>query len=334
MEDIAPELINAVTQEFHSAYENSGKIKLLLEKIRKETATYREAQEYSQEVSHLIGTAYEKHVSSAALPDGRMYYNIASRLIPATLDENYSLVVDYAAKVQRSLNERAGIGIKPQIPAKNQDRVDGLVNLASSAERYDDVSDQLLSAVENFSQNVVDESVKANADFHYSAGFRPKIIRKAERKCCEWCAQLAGVYDYPVPREIYQRHERCRCTVEYDPGDGRLQDTHTKQWTEPENSDILTKRQVTGLRSGGVTVKDISTHALERIQERNVPIEAVKDAIENPLSISPVKYDEQGRPSIKIIGSKATISVNPNTGVITTAYPTHSKTAKRLKEGK
>lgn len=336
-EDIAPQLIAAVAEAFHKLYNSSDTVQALLKKVQQGAATFAEAQAYSLEVSRLIGRAYAAHVSSATLPDGKMYYNIASRLIPSTLDENYKLVSDYSVRVQQALNADAGIGLKAQAAGQNRDRVDGLVDMVSNADQYDDVSGKLLSAVENYSQNVVDETIKANAGFHYRAGLRPKIIRKAERKCCAWCSGLAGEYDYPnVPDDIYRRHENCRCAVLYDPVNGskNLQNVHTKQWTDPEESDTILKRRVIGLRSRDTTVKDISAHALQRIQERNVTIEAVKDAIENPLYTSVVKYDEHGRPSIKIIGYRATVSLNPDTGVITTAYPTHRKTANKLQERK
>lgn len=334
-EDIAPKLIEDITEEFHKLYNSSGAIQSLLKKVQQGTATYAEAQQYSLAVSRLIGKAYESHISSATLPDGKMYYNIASRLIPSTLDENYKLVSDYSVKMQQALNASAGLGLKAQTAEQNRDRVDGLVNLASNADQYDDTSKKLLTAIENYCLNIVDETIKANADFQYQAGLRPKIIRKAERKCCEWCSQLAREYDYPdVPKDVYRRHENCRCTIQYDPGDGKHQDVHTKQWTDPEESDMMVKRKVIGLQSGGATVNDISAHAFQRIQERNVTIEAVKDAIENPLDISQVKYDELSRPSIKITGSKATISINPDTGIITTAYPTHKKTANKLQKRK
>lgn len=231
MDDIAPGLIDAITSDFREAYDKSKKIQDLLEKVQAGTATYAEAQDYSIEVSRLIGKAYKNNVSSAVLPDGRMYYNIASRLIPANLDENYRLVSDYAEAVQKSLNAKAKIGIRAQLPAKNQDRINGLVNMASNADQYDQVSGMLLDAFENYSQNIVDEAIKKNADFQYRSGLHPRIIRKAERKCCEWCASLAGEYDYPdVPDDVYRRHERCHCTVNYDPGSGKRQDVWTKKF--------------------------------------------------------------------------------------------------------
>lgn len=253
MEDIAPKLIQLVTDEFRREYETSNRIQNLLEKVKQKTATYAEAQEYAIEVSRLIGSAYEKHISSAVLPDGKMYYNIASRLIPSSLDENYKLVSQYAADVQTALNKKANIGLKTQVAELDQDRVDGLVELASNAEQYDDVSKQLQSAYENFSQHIVDETIRKNAEFHYNAGMKPKIIRKAESKCCKWCRALAGEFNYPdVPDDIYRRHENCRCTVEYDPADGKgtRQNVYTKKWTEPKTGGKIGTEEASGAASG------------------------------------------------------------------------------------
>lgn len=231
MEDIAPLLIQQITTEFRNAYEKSAKIQRLLEAVKLGAATYEEAREYSLEVSRLIGLAYEKYISSASLPDGKMFYNIASRLLPDTLDENYRLVADYSAAVQKSLNEKARLSLREQRANLDEDRVNGLVELAVSGEQYDEVSGKLLTAFETFSQNVVDETIRANVDFHGRAGLRPTVRRKSTGKCCRWCSALAGEYTYPdVPRDVYRRHENCRCGVLYDPGDGRKQNVWSKRW--------------------------------------------------------------------------------------------------------
>ena len=335
MEDVAPALITDVIDEFHRLYEESDKIRVLLGKVKEGAATFAEAQQYSLEVSRLIGVAYEKHISSAVLPDGRMYYDIASRLIPDTLDENYKAVSDYAVEVLKKLNENARIGLKAKAAEKDADRINGLVNLASSAEQYDDVSEKLLTAFENFSQSIVDKTIQTNADLHYRAGLTPKIIRKSERKCCEWCANLAGEYDYPtdMPDDVFRRHENCRCTVEYDPGSGKRQNVHTKGWTTSTEDAKIESRKILGLRVKQTAVRELNGHAVDQMANRNVTVEAIQDAILNPLDIKPVKYDDQGRPSFTVIGKKATIAINPDTGTITTSYPTHSKTAKKLMKG-
>lgn len=331
MEDIAPQLLEAIAKDFHSSYEASGKIKTLLQKVKENTATFAQAQEYALEVSRLIGLAYERNVSSAVLPDGRMYYNIASRLLPENLDENYRLVSQYAAGVQKSLNEKAGIGMKGQIPEKNEDRIRGIVEVAANAEHYDDIAGLLPGIFDNFCQNVVDETIKANVNFQGKAGLVPKIFRRAERKCCEWCNNLAGEYRYPnVPEDVYRRHERCRCIVDYDPGSGKLQNVHTKQWKTDQDSAKMEAQKVVGTKVGGVVVREVGAHVYDQMAARNVTMEAIQDALADPLEIKPVKYDAEGRPSFAVVGRKATATINPDTGKITTTYPTHTKTVNRL----
>lgn len=233
MEDIAPKLIQSVAEEFQQLYDRNSKIQMLLAKVHHKTATYAEAQEYALAVSQLIGKAFEKHVYSDTLPDGRLYYNIAQRLIPETLDKNYKLVSQYASEVQTSLNQNARIGLRAQTADRDQDRIDGLVDIASNAEHYDDVADQLLSAFENYMQHIVDSTIQKNAEFQHRSGMSPKIIRKAESKCCEWCRSLSGEYEYPdVPDDVYRRHENCHCTVLFDPADGKRirQNVWDKSW--------------------------------------------------------------------------------------------------------
>ncbi|MDK6788265.1 hypothetical protein QP330_10485, partial [Actinotignum timonense] len=63
-------------------------------------------------LSKVLGSS----LSNDTLPDGKMYYNIAKRLLNETLGRNYELVSSYASDVQKQLNERANIHLKTQIP--------------------------------------------------------------------------------------------------------------------------------------------------------------------------------------------------------------------------
>lgn len=255
MEDIAPQLVENVTGEFRWLYAESGKIAVLLEKVKAKTATYAEAQAYALEVAGILRSAWEKYVSPDTLPDGRMYYNIAERLVPAALDENHALVAQYAANVQKGLNERAGIGLKAQRAELDQDRVNGLVELVASTEQYDEVAGKLLSDFENFSQHIVDETIRKNAELHYRSGLSPKIIRKSHGKCCAWCRSLVGTHEYPTfDRDVYRRHDNCCCTVLYDPADGSklLQNVHTKRLTTEAEHDKIETRRIQNLNSKGI----------------------------------------------------------------------------------
>ena len=77
-----------------------------------------------------------------------------------------------------------------------------------------------------------------------------------------------------------------------------------------------------GLKNGNVEIKDISQHLFERKTFRDVPYEDMSDAFTSPLNIGKIKVDEKGRKSIRYIGKKATITVNPDNGTITTVWKT------------
>lgn len=87
-------------------------------------------------------------------------------------------------------------------------------------------------------------------------------------------------------------------------------------------------REITS--SDGITVKK-TAHSIEQASKRGVTESQIRNALKNPLQITEVKYDEQGRPSKKYIGEKATVAVNPDNGNITTVHGTHTKLAKKLK---
>ena len=234
MEDIAPKLLKKIQYDFKNKFDNSKIIRELYRKVEQGNATYKEANEFAIEVGELLSGSFKKNLSSSVLPDGRMYYNIADRIIRDTLGNNYELVADISAKIQEILNKKAGIGIKAIKPKINEDKVRGIVDIVSGKEKYDDIAYMLGEPVVNFSQSVVNDAVRENADFQYKAGLSPKIIRTSTGKCCEWCDKLAGIYDYEAVSDtgnnVFRRHKYCRCLVEYAPGDGKRQNVHTKQW--------------------------------------------------------------------------------------------------------
>ena len=98
--------------------------------------------------------------------------------------------------------------------------------------------------------------------------------------------------------------------------------------------DIMITKQFVGIQINGITIQDVGKHALDRMKERFVTVEDMLNTLSNPLAIKPTKYDTTGRPSFAVIGEKATITINPETGKISTTYPTHTKTAQKLLRNK
>lgn len=216
MEDITPSLLKNIQEDFQNEFDKSSVIEKLYAKVRDGTATYEEANDFAIEVGEILAGAYKKNLSSSVLPDGRMYYNIANRIITPTMTNNYNLIVEVTKQVQELLNKSAGIGIKAIVPKQNTDRIRGIVDKVSDAERYDDVAWVLTEPIINHAQSIVADSIKENAEFQYGAGLSPKIVRESTGKCCEWCNTVVGVYEYPnVPKDVYRRHDYCRCSVNY-----------------------------------------------------------------------------------------------------------------------
>lgn len=90
---------------------------------------------------------------------------------------------------------------------------------------------------------------------------------------------------------------------------------------------------IIGLKTkNGITITGISAHGYERQDERNVPVEDIKDALTSPLKIKDPVIDDHGRRSQRFIGEKATVNVNPDTGNIPTVWRTGSKTVKKYKK--
>lgn len=212
-----------------------GSQKNLIEIKRKIThgsADYHEANIFSIAVGEVLAEVFRENLSSNQLPQGKMYYNIAKKVVEPMLRQNHSIISDNTADIQELLNRSSNLGIVSRKPSFNQDRADGIIQRLADEENFDDIKWILDEPVVNFSQSIVDDFIKENADFHYKSGLRPKIVRSANPGCCEWCSNIVGEYDYPndMPDDIFRRHRYCRCEVNYFPGDGRRQDSHSKQW--------------------------------------------------------------------------------------------------------
>lgn len=228
MEDVAPALYKRIQRLYNSAVNSDEKIAALL---KKEKRTFFDAEDYAALKGKHAAKAMGTILKPEALPDGKMYFNIAQRTVRPMLEMLSEDVTDYGVATMEALNKAAGIGIKAQRPKVSENRIIGIIDRLSNAEEFEDIEWILKSPTENFALNAVTEIVKLNAEFQQNAGLHPTITRTARFKCCDWCGNLEGQYDYPISdNSIYQRHENCRCSVTFDPGDGRKQDVWSKSW--------------------------------------------------------------------------------------------------------
>ena len=88
--------------------------------------------------------------------------------------------------------------------------------------RMNTENETFFDQVGNFLEGHLDDSVHDNAGVQYVAGLDPTLTRTATAKCCKWCDQLAGTYDYEKVRnkgnDVWKRHKNCHCIIDYNPG--------------------------------------------------------------------------------------------------------------------
>lgn len=233
MADIVPELLDLMQQVFREEMEVDPIIKRYTAMINKGTAGFIQADKYAAQVGRVMSNTMCSVFATADLPDGRIYYNIANRIIPQMMEEEFDSVTAATKKIIAQANKKAGISLQAMEPDINRDRIAGIVDAVSSQTDLGAALEYLQSPIENFALHTVDDTVRHNAKIQYGAGLQPKIVRSSNGRCCQWCEELVGEYDYPVQNpEVYQRHENCNCVVEFRPVKMKAQNVWTKDWRE------------------------------------------------------------------------------------------------------
>lgn len=221
MADIGAELLEQIRAYFKKKCQGDEYIQSVLGKVAAGTAQMEEISLLSQSIGFRASQAISEYVNVAALPDGKMYYNIADTILTGVLKDNYEIINSAAAECQQALDRKMGINIEPQRAPYPAERVQAVAGAASAP----DISEEkmvrrMTSTVENITQSFSDDYVEANAKFRSEAGLECYIIRISHNtmgSCCKWCGSLEGKYLYPddVPKDVYRRHDRCHCTVTY-----------------------------------------------------------------------------------------------------------------------
>lgn len=307
-QDIVPALLEAIESEFDIETYKSEILKKSLKSLQEDDATYLEVNDFAIEIGLILAKVLKNNLSTDILPEGIMYFNIANRILKNTLQKNHELITSFGAEVQKSLNEQAGIKIKAQIPEFNDDKVNGLVNRLC-AEPFEDVNWLLADPVVTFSQGIVDDMVKSNVEFHAKSGLSPKIVRRSTGKCCKWCQNLVGVYEYmDEPKDVYRRHSNCRCTVDFVPDKNRKQNVWNKQWKDKEKNAKIESRKQLNLKDSYDTSRhehnSDGTFKVSRVVQKKLPDDCkpleVIDVVNKKGGISRTLINENGNRGMRI----------------------------------
>lgn len=218
MTDVVPELLSDIETAFRTHNMTDRTLSRVAARIRDGTATQVDGHTYAEHLGRNASKALQEVITPDRLPDGKLYYNIANRTVVPTLQNNQQLVNEAATSIQSAIDAKTGIGLKSVSPEFPIERVNGLIDkMTADNIVVEEALKWLGEPIINNTEAFMDDFVRENAEFRSEAGLKTTITRIAEAKCCEWCANLAGTYEYgyedTMPEDIYRRHEFCRCAV-------------------------------------------------------------------------------------------------------------------------
>lgn len=231
MEDIAPALLAKIQEVFRAGVAESPQAQRIQNRIRDGTGTQRDAHRYATLLGEILSKALTSILTADALPDGRLYWNIAQRTIKPMLKQNHALVNEASVRIQSAIDAAQGIGLQAIGGELPESRIDGLVKKAADAQT--EYLKWLREPIVNCSASFYTDFVKTNAAARYRAGMGVKIIRTGRADCCPWCAAMLGEYDYKkAPADIYKRHEFCHCETAFVDGPVRQNVWSKEVWED------------------------------------------------------------------------------------------------------
>ena len=210
-------------------------LRKIAEKIANKTADFNDTAKYSEIVSNYIGAVLQENVGEITSPVAKEF------VCKELLRDQHSTINELFESVQVSIDEQNGIHIKTQKPKFPEERVDKVAHaLEDPTVPLKTIKRRANAPVANVSKSFHDDCVKKNAQFRHDAGLKCYIVRIGT-KCCEWCSEVAGKYEFgDQPDGIFRRHDNCDCTIIYDGqvlrGKQNADGSRSKTWEEVPNA--------------------------------------------------------------------------------------------------
>lgn len=274
MIDVVPELLSDIVTRFNTFTITDKRLRSISRRIRDGTATQVDGHAYAERLGVGASRALKECLTEERLPDGKLYYNIATRTVIPVLENNQTLVNNAASEIQKGIDAVDDIGLLPVMPEFPRERINGLIDKMTADNILLDAARVWIGEpIINNTEAFFDDFIKTNAKFRADAGMKTKITRIVSPGCCSWCEALAGTYEYGnEPREVYARHEYCRCSVTFQSGKTSQNVWSKKTWeSTPEE---LARRE--GTRVETMTANERS-QVLSRL-DKDKTVQQIIDA--------------------------------------------------------
>lgn len=226
------EFYQKVSAELDRAASGDEMLSILLEKIQSGEADFQDTQKYSQKFSELIGNVLFQNVAAVADAGSKEFACLMM------LQDYHQNINEILSIVQKSLDQKANIQIKPQKAAFPLERVKQAAHaLEDKRVPIETIQRRAEQAVANIANSFHDDYIQENAKFRSNAGLKCDITRTTTGKCCAWCSQIAGRYEYGKHlADVFRRHDNCDCVVVYGNGKQRQNVWTKKSWSAPDIS--------------------------------------------------------------------------------------------------
>ena len=234
----AKDLAAKIEREYEAAMRADKKISVLYGKVSAGTATYQEAGQFASMSGDHIGGILVRNLDEV-YPNGITVAE-AMDLIPPPLRKNEEYVANVTVRIQKTMNEKAGVGLKALPGEMDAGKVTDLAeNIASGIS-----PEQVLKECENISRKIVDDAAQKNAAMQARVGMRILVTREYDdvgvhngKDRCQWCLDRCGTdmsYDEAYAKGAFERHPGCGCIITYTNKKGRVtrQTVAGGYWTE------------------------------------------------------------------------------------------------------
>ena len=202
-----------IKKAFRKAVDSDPDVKKLYAELQ-DAPAYGVAMKLANKIGEDLGKVLVKFAPELSVDDLEL-----ADILPKALGLDHAQVSAACKQVQESMNKQAGLGIKYKEPQFNMDKALGLADEVRGITDEGELSQALVERIKNFSESVVDDSIHDNASVIANAGVKAYIVRTAEAKCCDWCEEVAGTYDYfevkDKGNDVWRRHLGCQCDIEF-----------------------------------------------------------------------------------------------------------------------
>lgn len=210
-----------IYEEYRSKLLSDSKLKSIAKSLKK-SASHADAEKYAARAGDILSKILQSWVNAGNFPAGDE--SAIARILTPALQLQHDAVSQAAQLVQKNLNIKSGLGLKPIVPKFDKSTAFNIAKKMANYETFDEAEWMFGEPMTTTALDVADNALRANAEFQSRAGLRAKVIRTAEYGACEWCQALEGEYDYDEVKDrgnpVWQRHNNCRCEIEFITAEG------------------------------------------------------------------------------------------------------------------